>query len=305
MKRFLGLFLGLCFFILSGCSSVTVPEGVDSDVYSSWKNYKQVHEEVYSPNSREQVLYYSGNLSFLDNNYRNNCLTFQTESQIEKYYTELIGKANRILDLKSEYETTLDVLKNHGEELKTIRRDLSKVIKYNFNNNSKWSTSKFGLEYLEASVAYYKERQFDEIEVEDMLKENIFYDIKKQRYEVFVKFEHKNVEIVEKVIPMTNAFGVKVSVKEKTYLGTGLSTLPLQTKFYIPMEINLAKKYPTKDLSVDLYFVLTSVFNNFKEEKATLKNTNITNDFRTIYNVKILGYDLKYKDNIILSENFE
>lgn len=302
------LLIGSILLSLVGCSSAEkIPDGVKPDVYSSWKNYSThcFKEDFYS----YTVVYSQIINKDLFKTYRDFYLTFNNENKLLNYYKNLITPSQVILDKKGDFDTIDDVIKKNQDELEKAYIGLSKVIKYNYKNTTSFDRDKYWFDYIQNITTGLLYRNiFSSVsenmpDVSDVLLRNIHYNLQKQQYEIYIRFKQEDISYTTVTETMQNAFGHKALVETKTFTGTGLSVIPSQAKIVIPFKKDLAQKYPLDDLNVDLYFVLTSVVENSEIEKPKLNKNSVSNDFRTIYSVSILGLDLKYKNQVIYSSN--
>ncbi|WP_410208399.1 hypothetical protein [Fusobacterium sp.] len=274
MKRFLGVFLGLCFLILSGCSSVTAPEGVDSEFYKKWEvfykepfyNNKDIYKNYINKNDRENLVDF-------------NRKDLISEENLIHFYGTSYMKIRRIIQSKTDYMTNEELFKNNLSEIEDISAKFSKVFILPYSNDSKWDLDKRIIEYYS--------------NLDELNQNNISYLLEKEEYIVNVRFENLSTILLKENKLMTNGFGATVSVEKESFSGYYLKPMP--RFFEIPLELNKAKNYDINNLEVLLYVRLSEIDERNAEDRPTLKFPTHTFDFRIVFEVQILGYQLRDK----------
>lgn len=274
MKKILYTISLVFILVINGCSSVTVPTGVNPELYKKWEAF---YEEPSYNNRTIYKNYIKGNKdSFVDFN-RNDIIT---EKDLVHFYGKLYNEIDGIIKSKTDYMTNEDLFKVNLDKIEQIDGNFNKVFILSYSNSNKWNLDKRLLEY-------FSDRN-------EILQKNISYSLDDEKYIVNIRFENESTIFTEKTKLMTNGFGATVTVTEKTFNGYYLKPLP--RKIEIPLEVNKAKKYDIDNLEVLLYTNLEKINERFAEERPTLQFPTHKYDFRTIFEIQFLGYKLRTKD---------
>lgn len=280
MKKILLSFLGIILLVLSGCSSVDSPKGVNQQLYKKWKIFSE---------KDEQQIYRNYNTKEMDKNFINdNRVNVINEKEVINYYRDNLNKINTILKKKTDYNTKGDLFKENEIEISKIDKNLQKIFVVPYSNNSQW----------DKNLSLY----LDWITGKELHSSNISYDLNQKAYDIYIRFENSNIYKHTETQPMTNGFGAVVKVNKNFYVGDFLKASPNNIK--IPLDVNIAKNYEIKDLVVDLYIKLDRIDKKDYTSPATYNIPIQTTDLRTLYRVKILGYRLRDKNtNKIIVSN--
>lgn len=273
MKRF----LVLCFLVLSGCSSVTIPNGVDSGFYKKFSIF-------YKKPSYDQKYVYR---SYIKNDLKKSLVDFNkndliSEDYLIDFYGEQYVQLKKIIDSKTDYMTNEDLFKNNLSKIENLYTKIDQIFVLSYNNLNQWDFDKVKLHYYSGLI-------------QDIKEKNIRYSLELEKYIVNVRFENISTILKKNNKFMTNGFGTTVSVEEEIFSGYYLKPLP--RKFEIPLEISKAKNYNIENLEVLLYVRLSEIVEKDAENEATLDFPVHRYDFRTIFEVQILGYQLRDKNS--------
>lgn len=293
-----------CIFILVACTNTSEKNDGEFDKNGIHKNTKTLYDNYgFDVNGKHKNHEFTKSEVkttpiFFDTKYEKN-VYLSNQNDIKKVYEKekiyplknrlellKIGKdvknnINKIKNSKTEFETNLDIYRKNKLEIEKI---------INVKNNLYW--------YSLGNVQYNLENEEYNVYFDTKTKDGI----EEKKYSTYSNAFRKDIKVL-KYYKRGSFVTLNLTQKGLDYSGKE-NYKNEHIKIEIPISSNIAKQYPTKNLKLDLLLMLNKVdevdfFRSAKkigDSEWDEKYTDIT--------YSIIGYRLKYNNEIIKEEIF-